>query len=53
MNKTIRWISTKGKILSFLSLVIVAISTYGANTKCVAIFHDVKKPRSLDSLKKY
>lgn len=53
MKKIFKKISSNGKIIGFLSLTVVAMSTYGANTKCYAIFHEVEKPKALDLLKKY
>lgn len=53
MKTKINGFMKSAKLLSFLSICLVAISTYGANTQCVAIFHELEKPKSLDLLKKY
>ncbi|MFI3213250.1 MAG: hypothetical protein R3Y24_07895 [Eubacteriales bacterium] len=53
MKKIVKRFMRKENLFNMLSLSIMAVSVYGANTRCVAFFHDIEKPKSLESLKKY
>ncbi|MFI3214335.1 MAG: hypothetical protein R3Y24_13485 [Eubacteriales bacterium] len=53
MKKFISKIKNNPKLLGALSLCLVTMSAASSNAICFAIFHDVEKPKALDSLKKY
>ncbi len=47
-----RFFNNKG-LYSILSMFVLSISAFGANAPCIWIYHDLEKPKELDSLKKY
>lgn len=53
MKKFIINLQNKQKLLGFLSICIIGLSSIGTNSFCFTIFHDVEKPNSLYKLKKY
>lgn len=53
MKKIISKIKSNSKLLSTLSLCLITVSAASSNAICFAIFHDVEKPKALESLKKY
>lgn len=53
MKNLLSKIINNKKVISALSLCLISVSTFGANTQCVCIFHDVEKPLALGNLKKF
>ncbi len=41
------------KVAKVVAKGVRGISTYGAETRCLFLFHDVKKPEALKKLKRY